>query len=121
MAPGNFDPLMMSDPASRPAIARLPLVLRWLFLGATLGAALLATAQRPAHFEHPQADLVRAQELFDMAQYGAARSVCDQFVARTRDPHDPARIEAEYYAAICAVRLYNDDASNRLLAFLETL
>lgn len=119
MAPGNFDPLMMSDPASRPAIARLPLVLRWLFLGATLGAALLATAQRPAHFEHPQADLVRAQELFDMAQYGAARSVCDQFVARTRDPHDPARIEAEYYAAICAVRLYNDDASNRLLAFLD--
>ncbi len=109
--PGNFDPLMMHLSQAVP--------LRFL---AALGfAALLlpAAAQRPAHYEHADADLVRAHELFDMGKYGAAQYTCDRVVERIRDVNDPGRTEAEFYSAICAVRLYHNDASNRLLGFID--
>ena len=85
-------------------------------------AALLsldAAAQRPAHFEHRTVDLVHAQDLFDKAKYGAAQFELDQVVARISDPNDGTRLEAEFLAAICAVRLFNDDANHRLLAFID--
>lgn len=81
--------------------------------------ALCASAQRPAHFEHPDADLAHALELFDKAKYGAAQYELERVVDRIRDPYDGTRIEAEFLSAICAVRLFHDDASNRLLAFID--
>lgn len=82
-------------------------------------AALGATSQRPAHFEHANADFVHAHELFDMAKYGAAQYEMDRVRDRIRDPQDATRTEAEFYGAICAVRLFHDDASHRLLGFLD--
>lgn len=78
-----------------------------------------AFAQRPAHFEHASADLVHARELFDMAKYGAAQYELDQVVARIGDEHDLTRIDAEFLGALCAVRLFNQDASHRLLSFID--
>ena len=79
--------------------------------------ALLATsmfAQRPAHFEHAAADFTHAHELFDMAKYGAAQYEMDRVRDRIRDQQDPIRTEAEFYSAICAVRLFHDDASKQI-------
>ena len=81
--------------------------------------SLSLPAQRPAHFEHRDADLVHAKELFDKEQYTAARQELEQVVARIRDAHDPSRVEAEFLTALCAVRLFNDDAAYRLLAFID--
>ncbi|MBP7513545.1 MAG: hypothetical protein KA791_03290, partial [Flavobacteriales bacterium] len=56
--------------------------------------ALLATsvfAQRPAHFEHADADFTHAHELFDMAKFGAAQYEMDRVRDRIRDPQDPTR------------------------------
>ena len=78
----------------------------------------LATAQRPAHFEHRNAGLAHAMDLFAKAQYGAARFEFDRFMEQVPDAKDRARIDAEYYAALCAVRLFNDDAGHRLLSFI---
>lgn len=93
--------------------------LRAAFLAAAMPAMLEAGAQRPAHFDHPNADLVHAQELFDMAKYAAAQYECERVVDRIRDAQDPTRTEAEFYSAICAVRLFHDDASQRLLGFID--
>ncbi|MBL7985049.1 MAG: hypothetical protein JNM91_08630, partial [Flavobacteriales bacterium] len=79
----------------------------------------LALAQRPAHYEHTDADLVHARELFDMAKYGAAQYECERVIDRIRDPHSAIRTEAEFYSAICAVRLFHDDASHRLATFID--
>lgn len=76
-------------------------------------------AQRPAHFEHPDADLVHAQELFDKAQYGAAQYEFERVVDRITAPHSGTRITAEYHSAICAVRLFHDDAEHRMAAFID--
>ena len=80
---------------------------------------LSVAAQRPAHYELPTAALDHARELFDQAKYGAAQYELDRIAERTRDPHDPQRVEAEYLAAICAVRLFNEDAVLRLLSFMN--
>jgi TolA-binding protein len=76
-------------------------------------------AQRPAHYEHRDADLARARELFDKAKYAAARYELERVVQRISDPHDATRTEAEFLAALCAVRLFNNDAGHRLLAFID--
>lgn len=80
--------------------------------------SLILAAQRPAHFEHARAPLIHAQELFDKAKYNAAQYELDRIVENISDPHAPMRVEAEFLAAICAVRLFNDDAPHRLLAFM---
>ncbi len=80
---------------------------------------LTATAQRPAHYERPEAPLGRAMELFDKGQYGAALYDFDRLVEQTRDPHADQRVEAEFWGAISSVRLFHGDASQRLLAFIE--
>lgn len=108
---GNFDPLMMRLPGHAPRRFGT-------WVTASL-VALLATAQRPAHFEHAEADFVHAHELFDMAKYGAAQYEMERVRDRIRDPQDPTRTEAEFYSAICAVRLFHDDASARLLNFID--
>lgn len=76
-------------------------------------------AQRPAHYDHRDADLINALELFGKAKYGAASHEFQQVVNRISDAHDPTRVEAEFYGALCAVRLFNEDAGYRLLTFMS--
>jgi TolA-binding protein len=89
-----------------------------------LGLALVALspqgarAQRPAHFEHRNAPLVHAMDLFSKAQYAAAQFEFERFMEQVPDPKDRARLDAQYYAALCAVRLFHDDAGNRLHTFI---
>lgn len=110
--PRNFDRLM-----------KIPFkqVLRRhaLLWHAVLLLALSGLAQRPAHYEHPNADLAHALELFSKAKYGPARFELDRVVDRISDPTDMTRIEAEFYIALSAVRLFNDDAGHRLSTFID--
>ncbi|MEZ4739476.1 MAG: tetratricopeptide repeat protein [Flavobacteriales bacterium] len=78
-----------------------------------------AMAQRPAHYEHRDADMEHALTLFDKAKFGAAQYELERVVDRIADAHDPTRTEAEFYSAICAVRLFHDDAGYRLNAFIQ--
>ena len=109
--PKNFDRCMNDHSTSR---RRLPV----LFAG-LLGLVLGAVAQRPAHFEHRNSDLVHALELFDKAKFGPAQYELERVVDRISDVHDPNRTEAEFYSALCAVRLFHDDAGYRLHAFMQ--
>jgi TolA-binding protein len=111
MATRNFDRLMKT-----PSIRRArPLILLVLLLA----LALPGTAQRTAHYDHSDADLINALELFDMAKYGAAQFEFQRVVDRIADRHDPTRTEAEFHVALCAVRLFNEDAGHRLLTFMS--
>lgn len=99
-------------------ILRSPFPRAWL-PAACLALGLAAQAQRPAHYEPPNAPLAHAMELFDKAQYGAALLEFDQITERTRDEQADRRIEAEFWGALSAVRLFHGDAANRLLAFID--
>lgn len=86
-------------------------------MGLVLAASLFA--QRPAHFEHRNADLVHALDLFDKEKYGAAQTELERVTARISDAHDGTRVESEFWSAICAVRLFHNDAPLRLLGFID--
>ncbi len=93
--------------------------MRHFLLALPLLFALPALAQRPAHYEHRDADLMNALDLFGKAKYGAAQYEFQHVVERIADRHDATRVEAEFYSALCAVRLFNDDAGYRLLTFMD--
>ncbi|MEO8591539.1 MAG: tetratricopeptide repeat protein [Flavobacteriales bacterium] len=76
-------------------------------------------AQRPAHYDQRNADLANAMELFAKAKYGAAQFELDRVTERITDPNDATRNEAEFMSALCAVRLFHDDAGHKLLAFMD--
>ena len=97
----------------RPRLLRLVLPLGLVVLG------LSAQAQRPAHYEQPEAPLAQAMALFDKAQYGAALYQYDRIAEAERDPNAGMRVEAEFWGALSAVRLFHGDAANRLLAFID--
>ncbi|MBL7964068.1 MAG: tetratricopeptide repeat protein [Flavobacteriales bacterium] len=98
---------------------RSSLLHRPMLAWAALLLAFALHAQRPAHYEHPDADLVHAQELFDKAKFSASRYEAERVMDRIRRADDPSRIAAEHLAAISAVRLFNADAPNLLLAFID--
>lgn len=104
---------MMTPIPSRGWQARLPVLL------AAFTLALGLVAQRPAHYDHQDADLLNAIELFGMEKYGAAQFEFQRVVERITDLHDPRRTEAEFYVALCSVRLFNDDAGYRLKRFMS--
>lgn len=108
--PKNFDRQMNTF---LPARWRVPM------LAATLLLVGSARAQRPAHYEHRDADLAHALGLYDKAKYGAAQYEFERVVERIGDEHDPDRVEAEFYSAICAVRLFHNDAGYRLHTFMQ--
>ncbi|HRH38367.1 MAG TPA: CDC27 family protein, partial [Flavobacteriales bacterium] len=81
--------------------------------------ALPLVAQRPAHYDSKDADFTNGLELFSKAKYGAAQYEFQHVIERIGDRFANTRVEAEYYSALCAVRLFNDDAGYRLLTFMD--
>jgi len=80
----------------------------------TLAGVLLwgswAYAQRPAYYDHPDRFYRRGIDLFEKEKYGAAQ----QQFARAAGAYGNLRTElssdARYYMALCAIRLFNNDA-----------
>lgn len=93
--------------------------LRWLPVLALVLLAGPVAAQRPAHYEHRNADLANAMDLFAKAKYGAAQYEFERVIDRLTDRSDATRTEAEFMSALCAVRLFHGDAGHKLLAFMD--
>ena len=100
-------------PASR------SLLLRCLLMALLALCVRAASAQQPAHYLGQNAEMAHARELFDKAQYGAALYEFDQIADGQDDPYADLRTEAEFWGAIASVRLFHNDAPNRLLAFTD--
>ncbi len=80
--------------------------------------AVQVFAQRPAHYTHHESDLLNAMELFDKGHYGAAQYEFEEVANAISDDHSNTKVEAEYFAALCAVKLFNDDAGARMTDFV---
>jgi len=77
------------------------------------------SAQKALASYYNENNFFRAKELFDKEKYSGAIELFDRFI----DEH-PAEInnqitEAEYYAAISSVKLYNNDAEYRINNFIR--
>ena len=82
----------------------------WMSLGALM-------AQTSEKYSGKYAEYFRGEELFEKAQYSAAKRVFRKFLNGFNDANDPLYIKARYYEGLAALELYNNDAINLLMSF----
>ncbi len=58
-------------------------------------------------------------ELYNKGKYGAAQKQFDEAVRKIGDPNSEISVNSEYYAALCALALFNKDAEHLLTQFVE--
>ncbi len=81
---------------------------------------LNSIAQQTAIHKDPEATYSKALELYNKEKYGAARQLFLQIKAQTDDKSSPIHAGASLYAAVCAAELFNPDAEDLILTFMET-
>ncbi len=64
-------------------------------------------------------DYLEALELYQKGQYGNSQRLFDEVVKRQHQFDRETRANASYYAALCAMNLYNNDARSRVDEFSE--
>ncbi|MBL0047826.1 MAG: tetratricopeptide repeat protein [Bacteroidetes bacterium] len=77
-----------------------------------------SSAQKTIIYTDKDADFKLGMELFAKEKYGAAQKVF-QKVIESAKPQTEERVDAEYYTAICALELFNDDAEYLLTQFVQ--
>lgn len=89
------------------------------FVGLFLMICVAAFSQKTAIYTNPDADFKSALELFQKQKYGSAQKQFSRIARRYKDETNSlVRIDAEYYAALCALELFNKDAELLLKAFI---
>ncbi len=78
-----------------------------------------AIAQKTAIYDQPGEYYQDGLALFNKQQYGASQKMFQNTIEIIKDPYSIMRINAEYYSALCAVELFNDDAELLLLDFIN--
>lgn len=88
-----------------------------LFFTLVLVLPSVIFAQKTDKYTGAYAQFFRAEELFQKAQYGAAREEFRSFIFSSQSKNDPLVQKAYYYEGLSALELYNNDAIALLEAF----
>ncbi len=76
-------------------------------------------AQKSLFHENIDLDYRKGVELFEKEKYGAAQEYFKRAVEKY-DDHSMLRGYAEYYSALCAIKLQNEDAEYLMVNFIES-
>ncbi len=80
---------------------------------------LLNFAQRTAVYTNPDAGYKKALELFEKEKYSSAQREFSRVLQETPDQYSENRMNTEFYSALCSFKLYNNDAEEMFLSFLN--
>ena len=80
----------------------------------------LGLAQKTSIFVDADRDYRTAVELFDKKKFGSSLKSFQNVIELNKNPKSLIRIDAEYYAAACAIELFNKDGEWRMKKFIET-
>ncbi|MBL4705210.1 MAG: tetratricopeptide repeat protein, partial [Flavobacteriales bacterium] len=75
-------------------------------------------AQQTKIYTDKYSQFKEGMELYDKLQYQAAQKKFNETVEEIENSQDEIRIDAEYYAALCALELFNQDAEYLLNKFV---
>ena len=78
----------------------------------------LSWAQEGSYYSSGINQFRKGVELFDKEKYASARSVFENFIEHKAQNSSKILADANYYRALCAVKLYNNDAEFLLAHFL---
>ncbi len=76
-------------------------------------------AQKPHGLETVDSEYKTALELFQKQKYGAAQRHFTKALEAYQDRDSEWKTDAEFYAALCAVELFNEDADYLILEFIR--
>src|ERR1700741_4211142 len=76
-------------------------------------------AQKTTIFLDPDMEYKTGLELLDKKKYGAALKSFQNTIDKSKDQKSLVRIDAEYYAAACAIELFHKDGEWRMRNFIE--
>ncbi len=79
---------------------------------------LRSFSQKTAIYTESEADFKKGVELFQKEKYGAAQNIFQNVIKSHKDPNTIARIDAEYYNAICAIELFHKNGELLLKTFV---
>ncbi len=79
----------------------------------------LSSAQKTMIYNEPGVKFRLGMELFNKEKYGAAQKCFTDVIEKVSNPQSELSINSEYYSAICAIYLFNDDAEYLLLNFIK--
>ncbi|WP_299135573.1 tetratricopeptide repeat protein [uncultured Tenacibaculum sp.] len=85
-----------------------------LFLACTTGII----AQKTTFNATDNADFYKATELYNNKAYAAAQKLFVK-TSKESEPHKNIKADADYYDAMCAIKLVQDDANDKVLSFVE--
>lgn len=77
----------------------------------------LLFAQQTEKYAGDYENFYRAEELFEKAQFSAARKEFRSFIENNKNENDPLFVKAMYYEGISALELFNNDAIPLLESF----
>ncbi len=79
-----------------------------------------ATAQKSLIYDNEDIHFTRAMDLFSKEKYGAAQKHFERAIDQYNGKNILLNTKAEYYAALCAVELFNDDAEYLMMSFIDS-
>ena len=90
-----------------------------LLTGFLFVTVIAVWSQKPHYFSTKESQYRRAEDLYEKQKYAAAQKLFDDFIAKNQENKDLLTVQAEYYAAKCALFLFNNDAEYRLFVFIS--
>ncbi len=90
---------------------------RFSFIALLGLSPLLGVSQQTAIYNEPVASYTKALDLFDAQRYSAAEHLFEQ-IEKCLPAESNMRIDADYYAAVCSMYLFHDDAERRMTNFI---
>jgi len=89
------------------------------FIGLFMLFCVAAFSQKTLIQTNPDASFKSALELYQKEKFGSAQKEFSKISNLYKsEPHNLMRIDAEYYAALCALELFNKDAELQLREFI---
>ncbi|WP_028890582.1 tetratricopeptide repeat protein [Tenacibaculum sp. 47A_GOM-205m] len=88
----------------------------FLFLFLTFTTIIIA--QESAINSHANADFHKAMRLYNNKAYAASQEVFRK-ISHNSEEHHNLKADADYYDAMCAIKLQQDDADSRVIQFVE--
>jgi len=78
----------------------------------------LSYSQKALIYDEPQSEYHKGMELFNKEKFNSAKECFNKTIEGISDIQSEMRINSEYYAAICAIELFYNDAEYLLNQFI---
>ncbi|MFT6746769.1 MAG: tetratricopeptide (TPR) repeat protein [Glaciecola sp.] len=93
--------------------------IKLLFCGLLLTVFTELSAQKTIVYSQNEATYKAALKSFEAKKYSIAQRKFKKVYTETSDPHAELKRTSEYYHALCALELFNDDAEELFIKFIE--